>query len=136
MKLHFRQPVEQNMMVEMNMTPLIDVMLVLIVTLLVTIPVQQHAVNLTMPMIAPFLPEDPPPVARLDIDFDGTVYWDGVALQDRAALDGRLHAVEAAPVQPALLVHASRLAPYRTVIAALAEVKRSHVTNVVMTGNE
>ena len=65
-------------MCEVNMTPLIDVMLVLIVTLIMTLPIQTHAVKLDMP---PPTDQPPPPVLpeviNLDVDFDDTVYWDG-----------------------------------------------------------
>jgi biopolymer transport protein ExbD len=64
-------------MIEMNMTPLIDVMLVLIIMLIITIPIQNHAVNLDMPVATPPTVTTPPEVVNIDVDFDGTVLWDG-----------------------------------------------------------
>ena len=70
-------------MMEINTTPLIDVMLVLIIMLIITIPVQLHAVNLDLPSgTAPAAVVEPRVVA-VDIDFDGTVSWNGSALADR-----------------------------------------------------
>src|SRR5437899_3671104 len=67
-------------MMEMNMTPLIDVMLVLIIMLIITIPIQNHAVNLNMPTGAPPPQLVPPEVITIDVDFDGTVLWNGAVV--------------------------------------------------------
>ena len=71
---------EDEPMMEMNMTPLIDVLLVLLVMFIITIPVMTHAVKLDMPRPtnAPKLAE--PIVINLEIDFDGTVLWNGAAV--------------------------------------------------------
>ena len=71
---------EDEPMMEMNMTPLIDVLLVLLVMFIITIPVMTHAVKLDMPRPtnAPKLAE--PVVIQLEIDFDGTVLWNGTAV--------------------------------------------------------
>src|SRR5215472_3687793 len=75
---------EGEVMVEMNTTPLIDVMLVLLTLLIITLPIQTHAVKLDMPN-----PNPPPPRVQpveLVIDFDGTITWNGTPV-DRATLD-------------------------------------------------
>ena len=64
-------------MMDINTTPLIDVMLVLIIMLIITIPVQLHSVNLNMPVGKPPPPQKEPVVVTIDIDFDGTVLWNG-----------------------------------------------------------
>src|SRR5438105_1331443 len=76
-----------------NTTPLIDVMLVLLVMLIITIPVQLHSVNLNLP-IAPSAasPPVPPEVVRIDIDATNTVRWNGEAVADEATLAARLNA--------------------------------------------
>ncbi|WP_354363080.1 biopolymer transporter ExbD, partial [Undibacterium sp. GrIS 1.8] len=84
----------------MNMTPLIDVMLVLIIMLIITIPIQNHAVNLNMPVNSQSKQTEPPVVISIDVDFDGTVLWDGVAIQNNAELESKLTAVAATPNQP------------------------------------
>ena len=76
---------EDDVMMEVNTTPLIDVMLVLLIMLIITIPIQTHAVKLDMPqnLSAP-PPETEPQVVDLELDFDGTVFWNGVPVPDPA----------------------------------------------------
>src|SRR5271169_612832 len=78
---------EGEVMVEMNTTPLIDVMLVLLIMLIITIPIQTHAVKLDMPHGNPPPVLVPPEVVALDIDFDGTISWNGTTVPDRATLE-------------------------------------------------
>jgi biopolymer transport protein ExbD len=73
---------EGDPMVEMNTTPLIDVMLVLLVMLIVTIPVQKQAVKLDMPRPNNAKPTAPPVVVELEVDFDGTIMWNGNVVPD------------------------------------------------------
>src|ERR1700728_816080 len=73
-------------MVEMNTTPLIDVMLVLLTLLIITLPIQTHAVKLDMPAPNQTPPTITPPTVDLTVDFDGTVLWNGTAV-DRATMD-------------------------------------------------
>src|SRR5260370_8815303 len=81
---------EPDVMMDINTTPLIDVMLVLLVMLIITIPIQLHTVNLNMPAGNPPPPTREPVVVTIDIDFDGTVLWNGEALPHRPPLDHRL----------------------------------------------
>ena len=78
---------EPEVMMDINTTPLIDVMLVLIIMLIITIPVQLHSVNLNMPVGTPPPPLKEPVVVTVDIDFDGTVLWNGETVPDRGALE-------------------------------------------------
>ena len=88
-----RQPDgDPDVMVDINTTPLIDVMLVLLIMLIITIPIQTHAVKLNMPVGTPPPPTVPPEVVTIELDFDGTVLWNGVVLPDRPALETRLQA--------------------------------------------
>ena len=82
---------DPEVMIDINTTPLIDVMLVLIIMLIITIPIQLHSVSLNMPTGTPPPPATPPVVVTIDIDFDGTVLWNGEALADRRALEVKLH---------------------------------------------
>src|ERR1700728_4124827 len=68
---------DPEVMVDINTTPLIDVMLVLLIMLIITIPIQTHAVKLNMPVGNPPPPPEPPVVVTIDVDFDGTVLWNG-----------------------------------------------------------
>src|SRR5258707_3224011 len=78
---------EDDVMVEMNTTPLIDVMLVLLVMLIITIPIQTHAVKLDMPRPNQPPPPTPPTIHELVVDFDGSITWDGQTVPSMSALD-------------------------------------------------
>ena len=80
---------EPEVMMEINTTPLIDVMLVLLVMLIITIPIQLHAVNLEMPVGAPPTNLPKPEKIQLDIDASSTVYWNGTAVT-AAELDQKM----------------------------------------------
>ncbi|WOB06189.1 biopolymer transporter ExbD [Piscinibacter gummiphilus] len=126
---------EPDVMVEMNTTPLIDVMLVLLIMLIITIPIQLHSVNLNMPTGTP-PPSAPPQVVTIDVDFDGTVFWNGEALPDRMALDARLSATAALPDQPEVHLRPNKLVEYKDVAAVLASAQRLGVTKLGIVGNE
>src|SRR5438552_3641611 len=68
---------DPDVMVDINTTPLIDVMLVLLIMLIITIPIQTHAVKLNMPVGTPPPPDVPPQVVTIEVDFDGTMVWNG-----------------------------------------------------------
>jgi biopolymer transport protein ExbD len=124
---------QDNLLCGMNTTPLIDVMLVLIVMLIITIPVQLNSVSLDMPnaISAP----TPPSIIRLDIAEGGTVLADGTALPDRAALSALLQARSSAGQQPEVHVHPSSAAPYASVAAVLALTQQLGLTKVGVIGN-
>jgi len=78
---------EQDVMLDINTTPLIDVMLVLLVMLIITIPIQLHAVNLNLPTGNPPPPLKQPEVVKIDIDDRGITYWNGEIVDTRADLE-------------------------------------------------
>ena len=123
-------------MIEMNMTPLIDVMLVLIIMLIITIPIQNHAVNLNMPVGTPPPPTAPPVVVTIDVDFDGTVLWDGVVVPDRPQLEARLKQVAGQADQPEVHLRPNKLVAYKSVAAVMASAQRLGVTKIGLIGNE
>ncbi|GGC96804.1 ExbD/TolR family protein [Undibacterium terreum] len=128
---------EPDVMIEMNMTPLIDVMLVLIIMLIITIPIQNHAVNLNMPTSSPAKPLTEPTVITIDVDFDGTVLWNGVALSGgRSELEAKLREVAAQPDQPEVHLKPNKLVAYKSVAAVMAAAQRLGVTKIGMIGNE
>ncbi|MFI4941270.1 MAG: ExbD/TolR family protein [Burkholderiales bacterium] len=128
--------VEPDVMIEMNMTPLIDVMLVLIIMLIITIPIQNHAVNLNLPVGTPPPPLRPPVVVTVDVDFDGTISWNGVTVPDRATLESKLQEVAATPDQPEVHLRPNKLVAYKSVAAVMASAQRLGVTKIGMVGNE
>ena len=119
-------------MVEMNTTPLIDVMLVLLVLLIVTLPIQTHAVKLDMPAGGP-PPAVKPPTVNLAVDFDGTVTWNGTAV-DRGTLDSYFEDAARQNPQPEIHVNANRLANYDAVSKVLADAQRLGATHIGFTG--
>jgi biopolymer transport protein ExbD len=127
---------EPEVMVDINTTPLIDVMLVLLIMLIITIPIQLHSVNLNMPVGNPPPPPHPPVVVQVDVDFDGTIYWDGQPLLDRAALEAKLAQVAAQPDQPELHLRPNKLATYKYVAEVMATAQRLGVTKIGLVGNE
>src|SRR5215470_8168812 len=117
---------EGEVMVEMNTTPLIDVMLVLLTLLIITLPMQTHAVKLTMPNGAPPLPA---PVVMLEVDFDNSIVWNGWRI-DRATLDKKLAIAAAQNPQPEIHMMAHRMARYETVVQVLSDVQRLGLTRM------
>jgi len=126
---------DPEVMIEMNMTPLIDVMLVLIIMLIITIPIQNHAVNLNMPQGPSNPPLTEPVVVNIDVDFDGTVSWNGVAVNPQE-LDAKLAAAAAQPDQPEIHLRPVAVVPYKSVAAVMAAAQRLNVTKIGMVGNE
>jgi biopolymer transport protein ExbD len=127
---------EPEVMLDINTTPLIDVMLVLIIMLIITIPIQLHSVNLNMPAGNPPPPLKEPVVVTIDIDFDGTVLWNGEALADRATLESKLALAAAEPDQPEVHIRPNKLVEYKQVAMVLASAQRLGVTKLGMVGNE
>jgi biopolymer transport protein ExbD len=112
---------------QMNATPLIDVMLVMLIILILTVPVATHAVKLNLP---PPRPGTPLPSIRLDIAFDGSLYWNGELVASIAALTPRFAAVTRQPVPPAINVVAEKRTRYERVAQVLAAAQRSNVTKM------
>jgi biopolymer transport protein ExbD len=127
---------EPEAMMDINTTPLIDVMLVLIIMLIITIPVQLHSVNLNMPAGNPPPPLKEPVVVTIDVDFDGTILWNGETIPSRQALEVKLHEAASQPDQPEVHVRPNKLVEYKYVAEVLAESQRLGITKLGMVGNE
>jgi biopolymer transport protein ExbD len=123
-------------MVEINTTPLIDVMLVLLIMLIITIPIQLHAVNLNMPVGTPPPQDVPPQIVKIDIDENSVVYWQGVAVTDAAELDARMREVAALPIQPEIHLRPNKDAQYAVVANVLAATKRLGLNKIGVIGAE
>ena len=127
---------EPEVIMDINTTPLIDVMLVLIIMLIITIPIQTHAIKLNMPVGNPPPPTTPPEVVQIDVDFDGTVLWNGTIIPTREELEVRLTAAAAQPVQPEVHVRPNKLVQYKSVAMVMASAQRVGVTKMGIVGNE
>jgi biopolymer transport protein ExbD len=123
-------------MTEMNMTPLIDVMLVLLIMFIITIPIQTHAVKMNMPVGPSSTPPKPPEIVRIDVDFDGTIGWNGEIVADRSQLEARLATVAAMADQPEVHLRPNKLVTYKVVAMILASAQRLGVTKIGIVGNE
>jgi biopolymer transport protein ExbD len=121
---------------EMNTTPLIDVMLVLLVMLIITIPIQLHSVDLNMPSGKAPPATTEPEIVRIDVDFDGTVLWNGEVLADRAALEARMQEKAKQEIQPEVQLRPNRLVRYEKVAAVLASAQRLGLKKLGVVGNE
>jgi biopolymer transport protein ExbD len=110
---------------DINITPLIDVLLVLLVTLIVSLPMMTHAVELDMPDAATIQNMTPPEVIDLEIDFDGTVAWNGRTLQGFQELERDFRSAARKNPQPEIHLHADRHVKYNFVALVLASARRS-----------
>ena len=127
---------DAEVMVEMNTTPLIDVMLVLLVMLIITIPIQLHSVNLEMPSASAPPPPLEPRVVRIDVLPGGQVMWNGEALAGREPLDAKLAEAAAQANAPEIHLRPDRTAKYDTVAGVLAAAQRHGLAKVGLVGSE
>jgi biopolymer transport protein ExbD len=124
-----------DVMIDINTTPLIDVMLVLIIMLIITIPIQTHAVKMNMPIAPSAQPPKPPEIVRIDIDFDGTIGWNGTVVEKDELLN-RLAQVAQQPDQPEVHLRPNKLVTYKVVAMVMANAQRLGVTKIGLIGNE
>ncbi|MBV8519668.1 MAG: biopolymer transporter ExbD [Acidobacteria bacterium] len=118
-------------MCDINTTPLIDVMLVLLVTLIITLPIMTHAVKLDMPQNQNQPPPPTPPeVIDLEIDFDGTVVWNGTPVPSMDTLEGFFHTEAAKDPQPEIHLRPDRRAKYDIVARVLAAAQRNRMKKI------
>src|SRR5881394_2559999 len=127
---------EPNVMVDINTTPLIDVMLVLLIMLIITIPIQTHAVKLNMPVGNPPPPAAPPEIVKIDVDFDGTVLWIDETVPDRPALEAKFRGAAAQPIQPEFHLRPNKLVTYKHVAGVMASAQRLGITKIGLIGAE
>jgi biopolymer transport protein ExbD len=127
---------DMDVMIDINTTPLIDVMLVLLVMLIITLPIQLHSVNLNMPIGNPPPPLIKPEVVKLDIDPSSVVYWNGEAMPDRASLEAKIQEAAAKAVQPEVHLRPDKGAKYAIVAGVMASAQRLGLTKIGIVGSE
>jgi biopolymer transport protein ExbD len=127
---------EGEVLCEMNTTPLIDVMLVLLIMLIITIPIQTHAVKLNMPSNSSSAASEPPQVVQIAVAADGTVKWDGESVGDRKDLEARIVDAARQSPQPEVHIRADGSARYEAVAMVMASSQRLGLTKIGVTGNE
>jgi biopolymer transport protein ExbD len=117
-------------MCDMNITPLIDVMLVLLITLIVSLPIMTHAVKLDLPQAPPSPPVTQPEVIDLDIDFDGTVVWNGRVLAGPQQLESYFHTEAQKDPQPEIHLRPDAHVKYDFVAKVLASAQHNRMTKM------
>lgn len=127
---------DPDVMVDINTTPLVDVLLVLLVMLIITIPIQLHSVGIEMPGGNPPPQATPPEVVRIDITRTGQLLWNGEPLQGRAALEQRLQAAAGQAVQPEIHIRPDKAAKYDAVAGVLAASQRLRLDKIGVVGAE
>jgi biopolymer transport protein ExbD len=130
---------EPDVLVDINTTPLIDVMLVLLIMFIVTIPIQTHTVRMALPSPgAAAAPPLPPPTLRVDVAADGSITWDGERLDDtdREALDARARAAAAREPRPEVHLHPDASAAYGRVARVLAATQRNGLERIAIHSSE
>ena len=124
---------EHEVMMDINTTPLIDVMLVL---LIITIPIQLHSVNMDMPIGNPPPPLQKPEVVKIDIDPASIVYWNGIAISAAGELEAKMQAAATQQTQPEVHLRPNKLAKYDVVAKVMASAQRIGLTKIGIIGSE
>jgi biopolymer transport protein ExbD len=127
---------DPDVMIDINTTPLIDVMLVMLVMLIITLPIQLHSVNLNMPTGNPPPPLIKPEVVKLDIDAGSVVYWNGEVVSDRGALEEKIKGAAGMAVQPEIHLRPDKAAKYAIVAGVMASAQRLGLTKIGVVGSE
>lgn len=120
---------------DINTTPLIDVMLVLLVMLIICLPPQRHAVKIDSPMAGepPVQSETLPDPVHISVDFDGTVYWNGAPV-DHDGWESLMVVESRRAIQPEIHIEPHKLAGYGQVAAVMASAQRLGLTKLGVTG--
>jgi biopolymer transport protein ExbD len=124
------------MLVDINTTPLVDVLLVLLVMLIITIPIRLHSVNLEMPSTNAPAPPQEPVIVQLAVTGSGGFTWNGEQLAGRDELEQRLRDAAAQVDQPEIHLRPDARAKYETVAAALAAAQRAGLQKIGLVGSE
>ena len=126
---------EPEVLMEINTTPLIDVMLVLLVMLIITIPIQLHSVNLEMPVGTPPVNNIKPEKIQIDIDDQSVVYWQGLPVNAQE-LELKMTTLAQAAVQPEVHVRPNKAASYAVFANVLSSTKRLGLNKIAVIGSE
>lgn len=127
---------EPEVMMDINTTPLIDVMLVLLIMLIITIPAQLNSVNLDMPVNANAAKKIEPVVIKIDVDAQSVVNWNGKPIASRSELEQKLTEAAAMKPQPELHIRSHAKAKYEAVAGVMANAQRIGLTKLGIVGTE
>ncbi|KXV19067.1 MULTISPECIES: ExbD/TolR family protein [Gluconobacter] len=125
---------EDEGIVDINTTPLIDVMLVLLIMLIITIPLQTHSVAIDLPQGNPPPSTEQPKLVTVSIGYDNSISWNNEPITSEASLQAHFEAAAAMPDQPEMHIHPDRLADYKTVAHVMADAQRLGMTKLGIVG--
>ena len=120
------------LLAEINMSPMVDVLLAIVVMFLFSIPVQYHEIRYGEHSCFPL----PAPVIDIDIDFDGSLLWNGEPIANQAALEAKMAKAASERIQPEIFVRPNAFVDYKSVAAVMASAQRSGLTKLGLAGNE
>jgi biopolymer transport protein ExbD len=118
-----------DVMNEINMTPLVDVMLVLLIIFIITVPVMKHAVNIDLPRATNQPQDSKPETARLSVDAQGSYFWNEGKVEDKD-LAGVLAAAAAQEPQPELHIRGDKEVRYERVAQAMAAAQQAGLRKI------
>ncbi len=127
---------EGEVLVDMNTTPLIDVMLVLLIMFIITIPIQLHSVNMNMPPASNVKPPIEPEIVKIDINEASQIFWNGAIVADRNELLAKMTAAAALATQPEIHLRPNKLARYEIVAYVMAASQRAGLVKMGILGHE
>lgn len=119
----------EDVMSEINMTPLVDVMLVLLIIFIIAIPVLTNAVKLDLPRATANADEDKPERVTLSVTVDGVVHWNGIVLAE-GELQKRLDEAASRQPQPEIAIRGDRKVDYEHIIRVMAAAQRAGITRL------
>ena len=120
----------------MNITPLIDVLLVLLVMIIITIPIRLHSVNMELPGAVPPQISSEPLIVQIEVTASNELLWNSEALADRNALAQRLQTAAQLSVQPEIHIRSHPNAKYDTLAAVLSAAQRAGLQKIGVVGLE
>jgi len=127
---------EDEGIVDINTTPLIDVMLVLLIMLIITIPLQTHSVAMDLPQGNPPPSTTQPKTVTVTVDFDNSISWNGQPISSEADLQAHFQQAASEADQPEMQINPNRLSDYKTVAHVLADAQRLGITKLGIIGQD
>ena len=128
---------DDDVLLDVNMTPLIDVMLVLIIMFIITIPIPNNAININLPNGAPppQSKEKPPEIINLKLDAQGKIFWNGQPVENKQALENLFMTVSKKSEQDQIKLQPDRMTEYKQVAMVMAMAQRLNITKIGIESN-
>lgn len=128
---------DDDVMLDVNMTPLIDVMLVLIIMFIITIPIPNNAININLPNGAPppQSKDKPPEIINLKLDAQGKIFWNDQPVENKQALESLLMMVAKKSEQDQIKLQPDRMTEYKQVAMVMAMAQRLNITKIGIESN-